>query len=147
MRSTAEILLKTLVQRTQEVNDNPIFVYSIKRVAVFGSYVSSDKKKLGDVDIAIELVPRYKNEDLRRAMAEAFNLRGPQTCSITERWYFARYEIERYLRNKSKCLSLHDYDELGKLNAEHVVIYEQPVSTIISTKNDTQIGESTIHDL
>lgn len=128
LRSTARKLLVSLVQRAQEINTNPDFVYSVSRIAVFGSYINTDKEKLGDLDIAVELVPRYEGDDLVREMVEAFNQRGPQTYSIIDRYSFARYEIERYLRNRSKCLNLHDFDELLKLNTAYLVIYEQTTS-------------------
>jgi len=128
LRSTAKKLLESIAQRAKEANDNPDFVYSVARIVVFGSYINTDKEKLGDLDVAVELVPRYEGDDLARAEAEAFNRRGPQTYSIIDRLFFAHYEVERYLRNKSKCLSLHDFGELQKLNTNYVVICEQAIS-------------------
>lgn len=125
LRKTAEEKLLEIVRRAQEVNDNPDYVYSVAKIAVFGSYINTDKEKLGDLDVAIELVPRYQGEALVDAVRQAYRLRGPRNCLFIEGISFAYYEVERYLRNRSKCLSLHRFDELEKLNVEYKVIYEQ----------------------
>lgn len=125
LRTTAKKLLENLVQRAQEVNDNPDFVYSVARIAVFGSYINTDKEKLGDLDTAVELVPRYEGDDLVDAVMEAFRQRGPADCIFIDRISFPFHEVKRYLRNRSKCLSLHDFSELERLNTDYVVIYEQ----------------------
>lgn len=125
LRSTARELLEGIAQKAREANARPEFVYSVARIAVFGSYVSSDKEKLGDLDVAIELVPRYQGDDLTKAREEAFIQWGPQTSNIVDRYMFACNEVARYLRNRSACMSLHTYEELMKLNADHLVIYER----------------------
>lgn len=125
LRSTAKNLLESLARRAREANARPEFVYSVARIAVFGSYVSSDKEKLGDLDVAIELVPRYQGDDLAKAREEAFIQRGPQTSNFVDRYMFAYNEVARYLRNRSACMSLHTYEELVKLNADHLVIYDR----------------------
>lgn len=125
LRSTAEKLLEGIVQRAREANARPEFVYSVARIAVFGSYVSSDKENLGDLDVAIELVPRYQGDDFDQAREEAFMQRGPQTSNIVDRYMFAYNEVARYLRNRSTCVSLHMYEELVSLNADHLVIYDR----------------------
>lgn len=125
LRSTAKSLLEKLVGRAREANARPEFVYSVARIAVFGSYVSSDKEKLGDLDVAIELVPRYQGADFDQAREEAFIQRGPETGNIIDRYMFAYNEVARFLRNRSACMSLHTYEELAKLNADHLVIYDR----------------------
>lgn len=56
LRSTAERKINEFLERVKEVNRNDYYLYKIKKVVVFGSYLS-DAEKLGDIDLAIEIVP------------------------------------------------------------------------------------------
>jgi len=128
LRSTAEKILEEIVRRADEANANADFAYSVMRIAVFGSYVNSEKDKLGDLDIAVDLAPRYDDDEAQhRAEAEALRRRGPHTYSIIDRAYFPRCEVERCLRDSRRCLHLHSFAELQQLNVDRVVIYPRGV--------------------
>jgi hypothetical protein len=56
-RETAASELIEFMNRVHMVNESPKYMYSVERVAVFGSFLES-KELLGDVDVAVDLKPR-----------------------------------------------------------------------------------------
>ena len=56
-RKTAETLLQQFLERLDTVNSSPDYVYRVERAVLFGSMLS-EAERLGDVDIAIELLPK-----------------------------------------------------------------------------------------
>lgn len=111
-RSTADRLLKGVQERILEVNRNPDFCYYVREAVVFGSYVNApEKDMLGDLDIALDLVPRYDKNgpEMQRKMCE-YSGHGSFLDYLD--WPLA--EVLKYIRNKSGYISLdglHMYDE------------------------------------
>ena len=61
-RERATELLNLLKQRAVEVNRDPQYIWAVCRLVVFGSYLSN-KERLGDLDVAVEVVPKTRNHD------------------------------------------------------------------------------------
>ncbi len=71
------------MDRAKQINANGTdFVFGISRLAVFGSYLT-DKPKLGDLDIAVELRPRgvATNSVCTRCEGKAIDRSGPSITS------------------------------------------------------------------
>ena len=65
-RNTAEQKLLEFMERVNKVNRDNYFLYRIKKVIVFGSYLSN-KDRLNDIDVAVDVAPKFdKNEQIRR---------------------------------------------------------------------------------
>jgi DNA-binding MarR family transcriptional regulator len=56
-RATAATQLTEFMKRVHMVNASPKYLYSVRRVAVFGSFLEG-QERLGDIDIAVELKSR-----------------------------------------------------------------------------------------
>ncbi len=56
-RNTARSSLDEFMERVRHVNESSAYLYSIVKVAVFGSLLRSDER-VGDVDVAVDLKPR-----------------------------------------------------------------------------------------
>src|SRR5262249_23706108 len=70
-RQTAERALTQFMQRVARVNDDPYFVARVTRVALYGSMLRPEVKRLSDVDLAVQLVAKATDLDrLREANAE-----------------------------------------------------------------------------
>src|SRR5512138_2377446 len=58
-RSTAERMLRDVISRAKRINANRApyngFDYTITSLVVFGSFVASDRDKIGDLDIGFEM--------------------------------------------------------------------------------------------
>jgi len=60
--TTAQVALEGLMARAQEINSDPKYLYSVGSVVVFGSYLNGNER-LGDLDVAVEVLPRIKDPD------------------------------------------------------------------------------------
>jgi predicted nucleotidyltransferase len=124
LRRTAEKQLAEFLKKVEEVRDNPWFLYKVAEVYVFGSYLS-DADKLGEIDIAVELVPKEKDleklkllewEKLQELMSDG------QQLNIVEQRFWSRIEVERHLKFRSR-ISLHPLSDIA-IDPRAELIYE-----------------------
>jgi predicted nucleotidyltransferase len=110
-RGTAERLVEEFLNRVKEVNTSNDYVYRVRKVIIFGSYLS-DNPKLGDVDLSIELGPRYDDPHQRSSyMQKRVNdalQKGRRFSNITATYAWPQQEIFQFLKGHSSSLSLHD---------------------------------------
>lgn len=52
-RITAKSALDNIIKKLEEVNYHDEFIYKVTKAVLFGSYINSNKDKLGDVDIKL----------------------------------------------------------------------------------------------
>ena len=108
-------VLNDFIARVEEVNSNEKYVYKVKKVLLFGSYIRPDVMELNDIDIAVELAPKFddpdvlqkKGDDYTRAAIE----RGRQFSHWLEEMFFPQTDIKTFLKNKSRYISLHTTDD------------------------------------
>ncbi len=131
-RKTADRIVSEVIERAKEINASPYpkFMYFVKKIAVFGSYLT-DKEKLGDVDIAVLL---ERKEECERGnweddADECIRIHNKNVYDFFEQMYFPEKIVRQTLRNRSKSLSIHQYDELERMieewNTEHKVVYQK----------------------
>jgi hypothetical protein len=61
-RRTPDRLLREFMERVEGVREDSELMFVVGRVIVFGSYLTP-KERLGDLDLAINLLPRPSQED------------------------------------------------------------------------------------
>lgn len=126
-RETATQKVKDLLDRVKQANQNTKYLYRVKKVALFGSYLLN-QDKVNDVDVAIELEPKMINPKLRtkqilnRAQEAAEN--GRKFSSFMDRLMWPENEIILFLKSGSRTLSLHDMDDVISINADTKMIYD-----------------------
>ncbi len=112
-RKRADELIGELLGRVELVNEDPQYIFGISRVSVFGSYLT-DKEKLGDLDIAVEVGPkcrdRKKHDDLDDEQCAAEG-RG----NMVDRVYWPQTKPLRALRGKNTAFSFTTYGDLERL--------------------------------
>jgi len=117
-RATANRILRDFVQRVRMVNSNPSFLHTITSAVVFGSAVSA-AEKLGDVDVAVRLERKIgdweRSLQLTRERVWQAERRGKQFRNITEQIYWPELEIWKFLKSRTRQLSIHELDELTRL--------------------------------
>ena len=59
-RGTAQRKLAAFLARVRRVNEDDYYLYRVKKVLVFGSYLSA-AARINDIDVAIELVHRWQD--------------------------------------------------------------------------------------
>lgn len=129
-RETAKKVLENVVQRIKEVNANDEFIYKITKAVLFGSYINSNKEKVGDLDIAIYV--KLKN-NLKPEFDQNFE-RARTSLNYVPfilRFIYGKEEVFKYIKNKKRVLQLHDGikvdEDAKKLN--------EPISYIYFEKN------------
>jgi len=113
-RETAEARLEEFLDRVRQANGNPSFAYKVKEVVLFGSMLSS-ADRVNDVDVAVRLVPREKDPAEWRAHRDARTREalesGRRFPNTTEQVLWPQVEVMRFLKARSRTLSVHTTDD------------------------------------
>lgn len=126
-RATAERLVNGLLDRANVINADDGLPYIIERMAVFGSFLT-DKEKIGDVDIAVQLKRRFDDDALFKKMVdqriEQAYERGWSPRTKFELAGFAQLEIYRKLKGPVNWISLHSYREMEEMGCDFLVLLD-----------------------
>ena len=128
-RQSAEKTMSEFLHRVQQVNSNTRFLYGVRKVIVFGSFLS-DAPFVGDLDLAVDLCPKEKDprkhSELIRARANEATSCGRRFRDYVEALRFAEQEVMMFLKARTRTLQLTCCDD-GVLDiTESRVIYESP---------------------
>ena len=113
------------MKRVENLNQNNEFIYQVKRIVIFGSYLNPENKDFGDIDIGIELEPRIKDKKVfelaeNEIISNAIE-NGKVFSNIIDELFYPQDLVFKYLKNKSRYISIHRMDQVEGLNA----IYNQ----------------------
>jgi predicted nucleotidyltransferase len=109
-RKTAESALTGLMSRVREINANPRYLYSVRCVVVFGSFLKQNDR-LGDLDVAIQLETRIADPSERPRSALQYAAEsGRRFKNFTERLYWAQSEIFQILKNRQRTIRIEPWD-------------------------------------
>ena len=123
-RETADRLISEVVERARAVNRDGKWAYRIARVVIFGSCVRGAERP-NDVDIACELVPRFKCEEQRFKEQVRRDARD-QAFRNTAQWAsWPRLEVLRFLKGRARGLSIHELDDWVLSLEDHRIIYSK----------------------
>ena len=126
-RRNAERRLSEFMDRVREVNESGRFLFRVRKVVLFGSFLS-ESSTIGDLDVAIDLVPKEldakKHSELLLAHANAAALCGKRFQNFVQRLDFAAQEVRSYLKARSRIIQLTDCNDGVLRIAVHRVIYE-----------------------
>jgi DNA-binding MarR family transcriptional regulator len=121
-RETAERLVADLLERVRLVNADDQWAYRIQTVALFGSCVGP-KERPNDVDIACKLVPRWRESNRQETHEQERRARCGRFANTLEWAYWPQKEVLKFLRARSRGLSIHLFDDWVKENTEHKTLY------------------------
>ncbi len=127
-RKTADKNFAQFMERVEKVNTDPYFLYKVKKVILFGSYLT-DAPKISDIDLAVELVPKENDEHLRKELFEERIYEaldsGKRFTSILERYAWPEIEVRKFLKSRSRVISLHSaFDNVLKTTDCKIVYSE-----------------------
>jgi len=113
-RETAQRNLQEFLDRVRALNEDDRFCYRVQRVLLFGSFLA-EQDRINDIDVAVELARRENDPDrwdaarhacIRKALAE-----GRQFRNLTEELCWPEIEVQRFLKSRSRAISLHPADD------------------------------------
>jgi len=126
-RQTAERNLAEFLDWVRAVNASKPFAFRIRRVLVFGSYLT-DQERINDVDVAIELVPRdddpEKHQAANQSRIRAAYAAGRRFPNVLNERLWPAQEVYLFLRSRSRVISLHPIWDAVLEQTESRVIYQ-----------------------
>lgn len=127
-RKTAERCLKEFLERVQEVRRSPEFLWKVKRVILFGSFLTTDKSTVSDVDLALDLTPK-ENDPTTRMSLEREHIQkaqqaGRRFSNFIDRLGYPQTRVRMFLKNRSHVLQLTDCSDGVLETATKKIIYE-----------------------
>ncbi len=112
-RKTAARLVTEASDRILSINNDGLWPWCIDRAVLFGSFVNTDNDRLGDLDLALHIIPRYEGEMQKaryRDLYEAVVAVHPYLATLggvdCERVVTMRRTIQ-VVRGGSKFISVH----------------------------------------
>lgn len=112
-RVTAERVLCDFLERVDRVNRDAYFLGRVNRVVLFGSMLRPEVAVLSDLDLAVEIVPKNGNWDQlqqeNQERVEELVDRGRKFRNILEIYAHWHLEVFRFLKGRSRVVSLADY--------------------------------------
>ncbi len=129
-RETATKTLENVLQKIKEVNRNKDFIYTITKAVLFGSYINSNKEKIGDLDIAIYLKLKDETKSEPEQNYERYIKASSNYLPFILQFYYGKEEVFRYIKNNKRIVQLHDAVEIEKES----IRYNEPISYIYIDK-------------
>jgi len=128
-RQSAEKTQREFLDRVQQVNCSSRFLYRVRSVVVFGSFLSG-APFVGDLDLAVDLRPKEKDSrkhsELIRARANEAASCGRRFRIYVEALRFAEQEVIMFLKARSRILQLTRCGDGVLTITKSRVIYESP---------------------
>jgi len=126
-RETAQRKLAEFLERVRRINNDDYYLYRVKRVLLFGSYLR-DAERINDIDIAVELAPRHTDDEERWALHHTRvndAIRGGRRFSnISEETSWPEIEVLLALKARSRAISLHPTEDAILERTEYRVLFE-----------------------
>lgn len=126
-RETADRLVAELLDRVARVNADEHFLYRVKRIVAFGSFITT-ADSLGDVDLVVELEQKEPNakrhSQLMDQQCDQATAGGRRFSSFVERLFWPYNETVRFLRARSRYLSFHREDDGVLASTQQKVLFE-----------------------
>ncbi len=125
-RKTAELKLAEFLERVRAVNANQDLAYWVRKVLVFGSYLS-EQERINDIDVAVELVERETDPDKRMAVAEARAQEARKAgryLGSVDALCWPYQEVLLLLKGRSRAISLHPTDDAILKRTQSQVVFQ-----------------------
>jgi hypothetical protein len=120
-KTTAKHLIADLVRRACQVNRNEEWAYRVDLLVIFGSCVSGAERP-NDVDVACALVPRWSTERQKEGDESRRQLRTAPFRNVVEWAAWPKLEILKFLKSRSRGLSIQEMADWVLNDAPHVVV-------------------------
>ena len=123
VRSTAEWLVSEVVARAKAINADNEWAYRVAMLVVFGSFVAGAARP-NDVDVACKLQPRWQGEAQSEAEDERRLFSDRRFRNISECVVWPKLEVLRFLKSRSRGLSIQELDDWVLKQEKHKVVFQ-----------------------
>ncbi|MDR2789515.1 MAG: hypothetical protein LBB59_00830 [Campylobacteraceae bacterium] len=119
-KAKADKIFNEFMKRVEEVNNSDYYLYRVKKLLLFGSYLISDNENFGDIDIACGLERKINDpEEYKKAAKkriEEAEQKGKYFSNYMEAVFYPEKEALLKLKNRCQYISLHSIeDEILKI--------------------------------
>jgi predicted nucleotidyltransferase len=127
-RISAKLVFDDSLKRVESLPDNAYYLYRVKTVVLFGSYLS-ESPTVNDVDLAVELSPKESNSNHHHELCEQRRQllweKGKRYSNYIEYMMWPETEIYNFLKSRSRILSIHRYEEMIWQVSKHEIVYKK----------------------
>jgi hypothetical protein len=138
-KEAAELIVRSLIRRAHEVNENPGYLYSVRKITAFGSYVEGDLT-LDDIDAEIELEPKEADEEKHQLALEGKvveqKFRGMKFATEADELGWGELEVLLFLRARSRYLSFIHIPPEWRRSLPNKVLFEREKQLSSSQPNN-----------
>lgn len=126
-RARAKELLDELLGRAATINQTPDLVFSVNKIAVFGSYLHEDKATLSDLDIAVDLsANEHPNKlSITEWSWERVEKSGKTINTVLDCLTYGRHEVHLLLKARNAYISIHELGEVLEKGWAHQVVFDR----------------------
>ena len=126
-RATADRHYAAFMQRVIEINESEKYLFRVPKVVLFGSYLGI-KETVSDIDVAVWMERKETcNETffaLQQRMTIEQEMEGRIFRTFSESIDWPESDVLRYLKNRSRVISLHNQHEGVLKRTKSKVVYE-----------------------
>ena len=124
-KEKADRAFEAFMERVKVINEDNSYAYKVKRLVLFGSYLTKNQKDFGDIDIAYELEKRLKDtkdhQELEQRIIKEAKEEGKVFRSFLDEILYPKNLVLKFL--KRRYISLHSMEEIEELSASHKQIF------------------------
>jgi len=141
-RETATAALAEFMKRVQLVNSNHNYLYSVRRVAVFGSFLQRGDR-LGDVDVAVDLRSRVEF-DHEHKWVELFQKHardsGRSFSRFEEEIFWPRQEVLLALKSRKRSISIQSWRSFLEMEKTKSFRYQVLMGDVLEIRRELTIA-------
>lgn len=123
----ADLVFQKFIDRVEEVNSDDTFLYCVKQLFLFGSYLDRSSDDFGNLDIAFVLERKIKDDNdfmvARQKLVRDACENGKVFSSVVEEVCYAETIVLKHLKSRSPYISLHRLSDVIELGAPYKQIY------------------------
>ena len=110
-RLRAQAVLTAFMERVREINKDRRYAFKVDVVVVFGSYLS-DRPRIGDVDVAVRLRPRYRSKKEQKEVERAVTELAPHLPAMFDNRIWPSRKVITTLKAKQTAVDVRGIGEL-----------------------------------
>lgn len=114
-REKADRIFQEFMKRVEEVNNDDFYLYRVRKLLLFGSYLNPNNPDYGDIDIAFDLERKIENNDTflecNRKLVRDAKEKGKSFSSFLDEMFYSKNLVLLKLKNRNHYISLHPIED------------------------------------